>query len=279
MSARSIGLAVLLVGCGAELDDGREGTYGPQAVQAPDLGMADAARPDATPDAAPPDPITRDDYTGTWAFEYLQGGYEDLPALGRTAARIISLNRVTITPGEAPDALSLATELCAVRIERDTELVQTVIPQAYIDALPILGRPATIDGRAFEAPWLIEIRGAVLDDPEDPLPTEPDDPRVVDTDGDGNPGLTVLSTGVIDGEIYTVQRARTRLSATLDGETLDGDIEWFNEDSVLDADNEVLLEPVTVQPEPGDSAMRATRVDAALDCAGIITNQTDLFTR
>lgn len=283
MTAARLGLALLLAGCGAELDDGRQSPYGPQPVQAPDLGAPDATQPDAAPDAAPPDPITVDDYTGTWAIRFDQSGYEDLPALGRTAATIISLNRIEITPGDAPDTLTLTTELCAVDFERETELVQTVIPQAYIDALPILDRPATIRGRALDAPWHIEIRGAELDDPEDPLPTEPDDPRVTDGDGDGNPGLTVLSTGVIDGQIYTVQRARTRLSATLvdapDRSTLDGEIEWRNEDSVLDADNELLRDAVTAQPDPDASGMLGTRIDPALDCAAIIANQTDLFAR
>lgn len=278
MKAPALAALLALTGCGAELDDGRASPYGPQPVRAPDLGAPppDAAPADMTPDA---DTVTADDYTGTWAVQFVQGGAEDLPALGRTAAAITSLNRVEISPGPDPDTLHLATELCAVAITRETELVQTVVPAAYVEALPITERPATIDGRVLDAPWLIEVRGATLDDPEDPLPTEPDDPRVTDPDADGHPGLTVLSTGIIDGEIYIVQRARTRLALTLDGDTLDGDIEWRNEDSVLDADNEVLLEPVTVEPQPGASGVLGTRVDPELDCAALITNQTALFTR
>ena len=38
-----------------------------------------------------------------------------------------------------------------------------------------------------------------------PLPGEADDPRVVDADSDGNPGVTVQVRGLIDGEVYMVQ--------------------------------------------------------------------------
>lgn len=51
-----------------------------------------------------------------------------------------------------------------------------------------------------------QIYGAQLDDPiGDTLPRSADDPRVEDTDGDGDPGITIIVGGAC--RMYTVQRS------------------------------------------------------------------------
>lgn len=276
-------LALLVAGCGAELDDGRGGGYGPQAVAAPDVHLADGALSgdgalpgDTGPDAGP----TRDDFTGTWAHRYDQVGVAELPALGPEPTTTVALSRVEITAGEAPDALVLRSQICAVTIERERDIVQTIIPPAFIAALPETVRPASVEGDRMVAPWFTELRGVVLDDPErDALPTMPDDPRVRDLDGDGQPGLTVRSAGIVDGEIYLVQRTRSRLDGRLAGDTLDGSIDWTVEDAVLGADNPILAMAVPLEPDPDASSIRTTRIDGALDCDAIVADQAAIFAR
>lgn len=270
-------MMVAVAGCGAELEDGQGGGYGPQAVMAPVLDLVDGAL-DGGGDAGAA--VTPEDFVGTWAHRYDQVGISELPALGPEPTTIVALSRVEITAGEEPGALLLSSEVCAVLIERERDIVQTVVPPAFIDALPIEVRTATIDGDRLFAPWFSELRGVVLEDPDnDPLPTEPDDPRVVDLDRDGNPGLTVLSTGLIDGEIYIVQRSRSQLDGRLRDDTLDGSIEWLVEDAVLGADNPVLATAVPIEPDLEASAIRTTRIDAEVDCAAIVADQASIFAR
>ncbi len=67
-----------------------------------------------------------------------------------------------------------------------------------VDGVLRVQRPAT--------PTPVGIR---LDDPfNDPLPTDPNDPRIVDDDGDGKPGLTVTIevTPEFIGELYIARR-------------------------------------------------------------------------
>ena len=67
-----------------------------------------------------------------------------------------------------------------------------------VDGVLRLRRPAT--------PTPVGVR---LSDPtNEPLPTDPDDPRLVDDDGDGRPGITVgISVGDdLAGELYVARR-------------------------------------------------------------------------
>lgn len=275
---RALTLALLLAGCGAELDDGRGGGYGPQAVEAPVVDVGDAALVDAMVDAAADVPVER--FLGTWAHRYFESAVTELPALGPEPTRFISLSRVEATLVEPPGTLALTSEVCAVFIERDRDIVGTEVPPAFIDALDPTVRPATVAGDRLDAPWFTELRGVVLDDPEgDALPDDPADPRIVDLDGDGNPGLTVLSTGLIDGEIYVIQRTRTRFVARLAGDTLDGGLEWSIEDRVLGADNPALAMPIPVEPDIAASFMQATRITAETDCDAIVADADRIFTR
>lgn len=61
-------------------------------------------------------------------------------------------------------------------------------------------------------PIAYEVAGADLANPAtDPLPTDPTDPRLVDTDNDGYPGISVGLSGLITGTLRSVQRQSTVL--------------------------------------------------------------------
>lgn len=89
--------------------------------------------------------------------------------------------------------------------------VSSRAPASFIDAIPPVTETFTIGDPALGAEWAppasVVVAGAALDDPEnDALPTESDDPRVRDDDGDGNPGVTVENS--LGGDQYIVFRNR-----------------------------------------------------------------------
>ncbi len=112
------------------------------------------------------------------------------------------------------------------------DLAYMVTPQQYTDSIPVQVSPvnalASIDpGTSFNTDYVTEVRGAVLDDPiNDPLPSRHDEATLVDTydqDKDGNPGLTTKMVGVLQGEVYSIQRWG-----------------WSYHGNILDRDDDVL---------------------------------------
>lgn len=275
-------LMLALAGCGAELEDGRGGDF--VAVEPSAPGVADGGMPDAGPEPdAGPRMLSAESYVGLWAHVQVQRGLATLPVLGAEPTTTYGVMRMRVERGAADGELSLTLRICEVRIERERDVVVTEIPPSFVAALVPIVRPATFDGDRFEAPTFVELRAVDLDAPAtDPLPTDGDDPRVIDLDGDGHPGLTARVSGLLDGEVYLVQRSITRLSGRHDGfGTLDGRLEWTAEESVVGADDPLLEDGAPFEPDgdPEASVFRSTRLDAEHDCDWIVDNQDLLFSR
>ena len=97
------------------------------------------------------------------------------------------------------------------------------IPRALIDALPPRSFLGILDGQepgsGYATEKTIELWGMQLQAPaSDALPTESSDPRVVDQDGDGNTGVTVL---VGDGACmaFLVRRRASQWKGSVEGAT------------------------------------------------------------
>jgi hypothetical protein len=173
-------------------------------------------------------------------------------------------------------ALTMFDSYCFTDVRDGTPLVSTIIPEAFMASLTPTARSATLIPQTssvlLESSFYVEVRGALLEDPaSDPLPTESQDPRVVDQDGDGHPGMTVRVTilGILEGETYVVQRVRYRLSGVLvETGRVEGTIAWTDEQSVLGATNP-LLEVDTVgmhHPDPAAHRFVMIRVDETWTC-------------
>ena len=218
---------------------------------------------------------------GVWAHRQITVALADVPVVGVLQSPTIATQRVVF---EARDGqLFMRGLTCGLEVGSPESPVKTVVPEAFIRAVGEVVRPVVVgaDG-AFEAPRMLDVRGVELTDPEgEALPTEPDDPRVRDDDRDGKPGLTIRATGLTDGEIYVVQRGWTRLIGRVEGDRVDGRIEWASDQVVLDADNPILAQgvPTAQDPDPALHVFRSTRVDAARDCAWINANAAELFAR
>lgn len=241
-----------------------------------DTAAADVVVPPA--DAVDPDaPVV-----GRWAQLQVQSALNDVPFVGEVVATTRTVLLVDVVPDG--DAGHVATQrVCAVTLDSGTELVSTLLPNAAVAAIAPASRAVTTDDATVRFAQLTEIWGAALADPETgALPTAPDDPRVVDHEGDGHPGMTVRVSGLLDGEIYLVQRGRTTLEGTFTTpDTLDGRLTWSQEQVILASDNVLLENPIPsrVNPDADASYFRSTRVAAELDCAAALATEAALFAR
>jgi hypothetical protein len=153
-----------------------------------------------------------------------------------------------------------------------------------IDIKPARLESVGSEWRLFQPRYTI-VRGVRLQDPEkDPLPTDPNDPRIFDQDKDDKPGMTIHVNvlGFIEGEIYIIQRDWNSLRSTVFTPTIiDGLIEWGSEQVVLGASNPLLASQSEniPDPKPENSYFRTTRISANTDCAQILKERDKLFAR
>jgi len=133
-------------------------------------------------------------------------------------------------------------------------------------------RPATPTGIGIE-----------LEDPaNDVLPTDPDDPRIVDADGDGNPGITstVRITDELQGEIYLARREIFAYDVTaVSADRLEGTITDSSEQLVLGASDDIFLTPAQWEQidDPARNPVIWERVDEDWDCDRLAAERDELF--
>jgi hypothetical protein len=141
-----------------------------------------------------------------------------------------------------------------------------------------------IDGRArVSRPETPTGIGVDLEDPaNEPLPTDPDDPRIADDDGDGKPGVTATITvsEALAGEIYL---ARREIFAYLVDEQPDGSligsVSDRSEQLMVGASNDVFLTQAEwVQYEDlSKSPIILVPVDADWDCDRLMAERNRVF--
>lgn len=232
------------------------------------------------------------DLSGVWAFAQVTSEIVNLPLVGTRERTATNLLQSVIT--QDGNTLTAWETNCATNIDYRTSLVETTIPPGFLESLGANERFATLTWIEREGalsgdrsvvlqisfPWDVQVAGARLDDIEnEPLPTDADDPRVIDQDGDGHPGVSVHVEilGLLKGDVYVVQRNWTRLEGTLIApDTIRGIIEWKAEQTVLGASSSWLTQSQLGIPAPERSFFVAKRVSPGMDCARI--KDLDFFT-
>jgi hypothetical protein len=175
----------------------------------------------ATASAEPLDDVTAEtarlveSLPRTWGLEIGIATEAKVPFLGRI--HILSRSLVLSQIMDSPSGPIMSQRMCGVVIEDDAKLSDTLIPASFVQALPVQKIPLSPvpagDG------WTVRLDPGptyVGYDPEvagEGVPSEIDDPAVVDFDGDGLPGATVQLKVSLLGHIdlYIVQRGHTIL--------------------------------------------------------------------
>jgi hypothetical protein len=213
-----------------------------------------------------------------WARQHVMIGLAELPAFGIVLSETRTTLRTTITNTDG--VIISREETCKIDIDRpDASEVQTSIPQIFVESISLFDRALTMEGDTLKFAQVVQVQGAHLKDPKnDELPTDLEDPRVFDQDQDGQPGLTVRISGLLEGNLQVIQRLTTRLSGEIDGYQMEGLLTWKTEEPVLSGSSAILSQevPVTVHPEY-QSYFVARRVSSEMSCAEILAESDTIF--
>ncbi len=197
------------------------------------------------------------DIRGTWAQVQVTTARTEIPVVGTLETTTTSL-LVTEIEREGADYV-LTEQVCQIDLTGGSDAVETIISEAF--AKGVSGQQRAIkwyrDGDAlrYEQPKSWRASGVSTKNAATvKLPTSSDDPRVRDSDSDGNPGLTVKIRGAVDGEIYVAERSWSVLTGKMDGRgELHGSIKWYSEQSVLEATSIFLSDPPASVPTTAKS--------------------------
>lgn len=225
------------------------------------------------------EPSAAIDLTGVWGQRWTQTAVSRVPVVGRV--RTTTETMLLLNIEQNGDQLTISQEVCAVDVSSGNGMVRTIIPDAFVEALPTSSVAARLDLggttpgiRDWES---LDVVGANLsDESTDPLPTDMMDLRVVDPDGDGQPGVTVLVRGMVDGEVYVVQRGRSALETShVSSDRIEGVVDWTAEQVVLGASARVLRSQPPTEPDPDPSRNRfvTVRLDAGATCRTVLGDE------
>lgn len=147
-------------------------------------------------------------------------------------------------------------DVCTIEVRGSTDIVQTTLPDAFVDALPINRYTVDQQDGRIEATFSEVVIG--YDASKGELPATIADPQVADTDGDGFPAATIrVDIPLLDGvDARMAQHNQVRIEGSWTGERYEGVSSLvIMEAVVLEADHPLF----TRQPE-----LRATEGDFTL---------------
>ena len=262
---------IILSGCGADTTSGMRSDYD-QSVTQIDGSIADQYVTDSLVDS------TVEGIQGYFGQRSILSGIAEVPVLGFQETNTVGLSLVNIENDNG--YLSYRMQSCQTKIQRPDDIVTTLIPEAFIDSIPIYYRSGFINGDEVNFSKLIELNGVRLNDPlTDELPTDPNDPRIFDQDYDGLPGVTVFVSGLISGQINLIQRTVTQLSGSLNEGSINGLIQWSIDEQILGSDQELLEmgAPITPNIDASRSVFELIKIPPTFTCDDLIEAAPELF--
>jgi hypothetical protein len=221
-----------------------------------------------------------DGWEGRWAMELTVASRSSLPLMPAVRSASVSLLLVDIER-DAAGGLRQRHIVCDARSEGGG-LARLHLPDRFVAALPARGYPLRMRG---DGDYFADLgREAIGFDPAvtgGRLPASADGPGVVDGDGDGSPGMTVLMDlpGRSGIRLHIAQSSHLRLLGRMaTPDRIVGGVEIVELDQVtLSADPAMFARTPRISPDPGRSGFRMVRLPAGAGCAEIRSGGGALF--
>ena len=258
-----LSLAAIVSSCGGQDDNGGG---------AADSGSGNIDASPFTFDASTVSTVP--DLSGTWALREKVGVLAALPIVGVVDSATYSIRHVAIVPDGAN--YESTETLCSITMDTGTALAMNRFSDEYVAT-----RVPTTYSILVEEPASVVRQGKLLtegvslvDPVNDALPTTSEDERVIDEDGDGNPGFTinVEVVGLGTGKIYAIQRSKiTMLGSALSPDRVAGplDLERF-ESVVVGSTNSLFEPPEPPTPNAAASNFVMVRMPSGSTCVNIV---------
>lgn len=237
------------------------------------LAWAEAPLPPAPP------PLEAGEYVMVVEVESLS----KVPVAGTTSVTTRSLLRVQLVQ----DAVGWTQrqEVCAVDIATTTRAT-TILPQAFVEAVPVTSYPVQLirDGEGWRyaadpGPNHIGFDPGVTGGA---VPRKKGDPGVVDFEGDGHPGATVLLDVPVIGSVrmYVAQKGWSRYAGTIgtDGVISGGVETLLTEQRTLGASLGLFAVDPQTTPVPESSRFRIEPVTTTASCKALAAGWNRRFT-
>lgn len=243
---------LLLCACAVEAIDGR---FPPQTRLESDA--ATDAGPGPQLDAGQP---VLTDPTGQWML-FIEDRNCLFTAGNGVEALIWSWYLVDIEPtGPGRASLTQRTRMCHQELSPLTFGFLSIIPDEVPDSAPDVSfegfLAGTTAGSVYVSGTLFELWGAERVGIDEPLPMTGDDPRVIDQDGDGSPGVTLpvaTPTGIEICRVFVTQRMTHALAgAVVDARRIEGHSETAIDKVVLAASADLCSSGDIVQNDAGN---------------------------
>ena len=207
--------------------------------------------------------------TGRWSMFQQTATYSLIIRYGKIRSRTRSLLVFDLT--HEGDVLFGSGRLLDMCLDSGRAPLKVTFPLPFVRAQPTPELSANIyavnGGYRFVQPKRWSVLGARLNDPAtDPLPTHAKDPNIWDQDEDGNPGVTVNVSGLVNGSVYLTQRSWSELNGfQTSADTISGSIRFGQEQVILGATNPLLKMSPRATPDPENSFFIMKRIAADAD--------------
>lgn len=213
------------------------------------------------------------DMSGTWALEVVVATISKAPIFAEI--RGASRSRLLVRIERTDEGWVQRQRLCRTAMEGGSKLARTVLPEGWLRAMPDRSYAAELTLEAgswrYRADTGLQVLG--YDAARGDLPARAGEAHVLDADGDGKPGVTVLVEvpGFGAAEVYVATRGHSRLEgAFLGPDRVEGRVVLLEQrQATLGASHPLFDFTPNNRPDPARSTFAMWRVDEAASCASI----------
>ena len=207
------------------------------------------------------------DLNGTWISRVQTSGTITAPVVGSTAANIDIVLRLLVQ--QSGNTLNGTTQICrlnTVTTPNASSLVVTFTPAVLATLVTTVSEPAfnAMIGQPVPLPAVTILTGQDASG------------NSVDSDMDGNPGVTIPSNvgGILALNAFTGLRINTSLTSTLsDATTITGTASFSSTGTVFGSDNPILTSGnINVTPSSNAVPFTATKLAGDVGCAEVLSH-------